>query len=75
MIINTEPLFSVEDGVIEVREKLIIKKKMEFSELLSNNYTRVKIIALFLALLDLYRNGEIEISGEGSIIIEIVEAV
>ena len=71
MIINTEPIFSVEDGVIEVREKLIIKKKMEFSELLNNNYTRVKIIALFLALLDLYRNGEIEISGEDSIIIEI----
>lgn len=74
MIINTEPIFSVEDGVIEVREKLIIKKKMEFSELLNNNYTRVKIIALFLALLDLYRNGEIEISGEDSIIIEITES-
>lgn len=70
MKINTEPLFSIEDGVIEVRERLAEEKTIEFSSLLNMNYSRVKIIALFLALLDLYRNGEIEISGENKIVIE-----
>ena len=71
MKINTEPLFSVEDGVVEVRERLTKEKKFEFASLLSNNYTRVKIIALFLALLELYKSGEIDINGENKIMIEV----
>lgn len=63
MKINIEPLFSVEDGVTEVKKDLQ-EKKFEFASLLANNYTRVKIIALFLALLELYKSGEIDINGE-----------
>jgi segregation and condensation protein A len=71
MKINIEPLFSVEDGVTEVRERLTREKKFEFASLLANNYTRVKIIALFLALLELYKSGEIDINGENKIMIEV----
>ena len=71
MKINIEPLFSVEDGVTEVRERLTREKKFEFASLLANNYTRVKIIALFLALLELYKSGEIDINDENKIMIEV----
>ena len=74
MKINIEPLFSVEDGVTEVRERLTREKKFEFASLLANNYTRVKIIALFLALLELYKSGEIDINGENKIMIEVTTA-
>ena len=69
--INIEPLFSVADGVTEVRERLTREKRFEFASLLANNYTRVKIIALFLALLELYKSGEIDINGENKIMIEV----
>ena len=71
MKINIEPLFSVADGVTEVRERLTREKRFEFASLLANNYTRVKIIALFLALLELYKSGEIDINGENKIMIEV----
>ena len=71
MKINLEPLFSVEEGISEIKEKLETEKKLSFSSLLIKNYSRIKIVALFLAILELYRNGVIDIISEESIQIEL----
>ncbi len=72
MKINVEPIFSVQEGIDEITQKLGSDKKLIFSSLLAKNYSRIKIVALFLAILELYRNGIIDIISEENIQIELV---
>ena len=72
MKINVEPIFSVKEGIDEITQKLGSDKKLIFSSLLAKNYSRIKIVALFLAILELYRNGIIDIISEENIQIELV---
>ena len=66
MILNLkEDSYSAEDAYNEVSD--IIKndkkvdKKVEFNQLLRNKFSKSRIVTLFLCILDMFKNGEIDI--------------
>ena len=62
MIVNLEEDdYSAEDAYTEVSQIIQINKKVEFNQLLRNKFSKSRIVTLFLCILDMFKNGEIDI--------------
>ena len=67
--LNLEEEFSINDAYNEI--KLILKNKnlqengINFNELLKNNFTKSRIVTMFLCVLDMFKNGNIDIIPQG----------
>ena len=62
MIINLEEEdYSAEDAHTEVSQIIQANKQVEFNHLLKNKFSKSRIVTLFLCILDMFKNGEIDI--------------
>ena len=67
--LNLEEEFSINDAYNEI--KLILENKniqengIKFNELLKNNFTKSRIVTMFLCVLDMFKNGNIDIIPQG----------
>ena len=62
MIVNLEEDdYSAEDAYTEVSQIIQINKQVEFNHLLKNKFSKSRIVTLFLCILDMFKNGEIDI--------------
>ena len=67
--LNLEEEFSINDAYNEI--KLILENKniqengIKFNELLKNNFTKSRIVTMFLCVLDMFKNGNIDIILQG----------
>ena len=62
MIVNLEEDdYSAEDAYTEVSQIIQINNQVEFNHLLKNKFSKSRIVTLFLCILDMFKNGEIDI--------------
>ena len=67
--LNLEEEFSINDAYNEI--KLILENKnlqeneINFNELLKNNFTKSRIVTMFLCVFDMFKNGNIDIIPQG----------
>ncbi len=62
MIVNLEEdNYSAEDAYTEVSQIIQINNQIEFNHLLKNKFSKSRIVTLFLCILDMFKNGEIDI--------------
>ena len=50
-----------EDAYKEISEIITANNEIEFNRLLKNKFSKVRIVTLFLCILDMFKNGEIDI--------------
>ena len=68
MIVNLEEDdYSAEDAYTEVSQIIQINNQIEFNHLLKNKFSKSRIVTLFLCILDMFKNGEIDIIVEENI--------
>jgi segregation and condensation protein A len=53
---------TLHEGLRAVQERLAIKRNARFRELLDDCEERIEVVVRFLALLELYREGKVELS-------------
>ena len=62
MLLNLEKdTYSTEDAYKEISEIITDNNEIEFNRLLKNKFSKVRIVTLFLCILDMFKNGEIDI--------------
>ena len=62
MIVNLEEDdYSTEDAYTEVSQIIQINNQIEFNHLLKNKFSKSRIVTLFLCILDMFKNGEIDL--------------
>ena len=62
MIVNLEEDdYSVEDAYTEISQTIQTNEEVEFNHLLKNKFSKSRIVTLFLCILDMFKNGEIDI--------------
>ena len=62
MIVNLEEDdYSAEDAYTEVSQIIQINNQIEFNHLLKNKFSKSRIVTLFLSILDMFKNGEIDL--------------
>ena len=62
MILNLEDdNYSTEEAHKEISEIIKGDRKVEFNHLLKNKFSKSRIVTLFLCILDMFKNGEIDI--------------
>ena len=62
MLLNLEEdTYSTEDAYKEISEIITANNEIEFNHLLKNKFSKVRIVTLFLCILDMFKNGEIDI--------------
>ena len=62
MIVNLEEDdYSAEDAYTEVSQIIPINNQIEFNHLLKNKFSKSRIVTLFLCILDMFKNGEIDL--------------
>ena len=62
MILNLEDdNYSTEEAHNEISEIMKEDRKVEFNHLLKNKFSKSRIVTLFLCILDMFKNGEIDI--------------
>ena len=62
MLLNLEKdTYSTEDAYKEISEIITVNNEIEFNRLLKNKFSKVRIVTLFLCILDMFKNGEIDI--------------
>ena len=62
MIVNLEEDdYSAEDAYTEVSQIIQINNQVEFNHLLKNKFSKSRIVTLFLCILDMFKNGEIDL--------------
>ena len=62
MILNLEDYnYSTEEAHNEISEIIKGDRKVEFNHLLKNKFSKSRIVTLFLCILDMFKNGEIDI--------------
>ena len=62
MLLNLEEdAYSTEDAYKEISEIITANNEIEFNRLLKNKFSKVRIVTLFLCILDMFKNGEIDI--------------
>ncbi|NLK62977.1 MAG: segregation/condensation protein A [Fusobacteria bacterium] len=71
-VINYDTKYTIEESLEEIEKILKINSKIEFSKLLGENCSKLKIVTIFLAILELYKINTINIFQENEIIIELV---
>ena len=64
--VELEEEYTIEEAYREVREMINDKERVNFNMLLKNKYTRLRIVSLFLCILDLFKDGVIDIQFEGN---------
>ena len=65
MIVNLEEDdYSAEDAYTEVSQTIQTNEEVEFNHLLKNKFSKSRIVTLFLCILDMFKNGEIDIIAE-----------
>ena len=68
MILNLEDYnYSTEEAHNEISEIIKEDRKVEFNHLLKNKFSKSRIVTLFLCILDMFKNGEIDIIVEENI--------
>ena len=68
MILNLEDdNYSTEEAHNEISEIIKGDRKVEFNHLLKNKFSKSRIVTLFLCILDMFKNGEIDIIVEENI--------
>ena len=68
MILNLEDdNYSTEEAHNEISEIIKEDQKVEFNHLLKNKFSKSRIVTLFLCILDMFKNGEIDIIVEENI--------
>lgn len=68
MILNLEDdNYSTEEAHNEISEIIKKNQKVEFNHLLKNKFSKSRIVTLFLCILDMFKNGEIDIIVEKNI--------
>ena len=61
MILNLEDEYSSEEAFSEIEEIMENEDKIEFNSLLKNKFTKSRIVVMFLYVLELFKNGKIDI--------------
>ena len=62
MLLNLEKdTYSTEDAYKEISEIITANNEIEFNRLLESKFSKVRIVTLFLCILDMFKNGEIDI--------------
>ena len=61
MILNLEDEYSSEEAFSEIEEIMENEDKIEFNSLLKNKFTKSRIVVMFLCVLELFKNGQIDI--------------
>ena len=62
MILNLEDdNYSTEEAYNEISEIIKEDRRVEFNHLLKNKFSKSRIVTLFLCILDMFKNGEIDI--------------
>lgn len=61
LFLNLDEEYSVEQGFEEINSALENQNKFEFSSLLKQKFTKSRIVTLFLCVLELFKNGNIDI--------------
>ena len=56
-----EDTYSTEEAYKEIFEIITANNEIEFNRLLKNKFSKVRIVTLFLCILDMFKNGEIDI--------------
>ena len=65
MIVNLEEDdYSAEDAYTEISQTIQTNEEVEFNHLLKNKFSKSRIVTLFLCILDMFKNGEIDIIAE-----------
>ena len=68
MILNLEDdNYSTEEAHNEISEIIKKDRKVEFNHLIKNKFSKSRIVTLFLCILDMFKNGEIDIIVEENI--------
>ena len=62
--IELEEEYGLDEAYKEVHEILNTNKRVNFNMLLKNRYTRIRIVALFLCVLEMFKDGMIDIQFE-----------
>ena len=62
--VELEEEYTIEEAYKEVYEMINTKERVNFNMLLKNKYTRLRIVSLFLCILDLFKDGVIDIQFE-----------
>ena len=61
MVLNLEEEYSSEEAFSEIEEIMENEDKIEFNSLLKNKFTKSRIVVMFLCVLELFKNGKIDI--------------
>lgn len=61
MKLNLEEEYTAEEAHLEITENIKNKRKVTFSHLLKNKFSKIRIVTMFLCILDMFKNGEIDI--------------
>ena len=62
MIVNLEEDdYSAEDAYTEISQTIQTNEEVEFNHLLKNKFSKSRIVTLFLCILDMFKNGEIDL--------------
>ena len=63
---NLEEEYTTKEAHFEITESIKKEKKVLFSHLLKNKFSKIRIVTMFLCILDMFKNGEIDIIVEQS---------
>lgn len=61
MFLSLDEEYSSEEGFDEIKQALSIKDKIEFSFLLKQKFTKIRIVTLFLCVLEMFKNGSVDL--------------
>lgn len=61
IVLSLDEEYSSEEAFSEIRNLIESENKIEFNSLLKNKFTKSRIVVLFLCVLEMFRNGEINI--------------
>lgn len=59
--LNLEEEYTTKEAHFEIIESIKNEKKVLFSHLLKNKFSKIRIVTMFLCILDMFKNGEIDI--------------
>ncbi|CAM3170061.1 segregation/condensation protein A [Streptobacillus felis] len=59
--INIVDTFTTSDALFEIEKEFKLNKELNFSSLMKGNFSKSRIVCFFLAVLDLFKEGNIEI--------------
>lgn len=68
--INRTEKYSVEEGSTFLENEFKKSKEIVLSKILNINFSKFKIVTLFLVILEFYKENKIEIKGDSNIILE-----